>query len=115
MPSSSAIASSGSAAATCSTKLPDPVSTAAATTRRARWSMTSSRAPIARGVKPREMIARNAVWSGASWLMITTWVISTDSRVVVSGIRMIAPFSWLEKILLFLDTQATSSCRVIAQ
>jgi hypothetical protein len=92
-PSMSAMVSSGSWAATCSTKLPLPWATASATIRFARVSMISSSALIARGVNPREMIWRVAVCSGASWLMITKRVSSTDSRVAVSGNRMIAPFS----------------------
>ncbi len=78
-------------------------------------SSTSSSAPMARGVKPRAMIERSAVWTGASWLRTTTCVISSDSRVAVSGRRMIAPFTWLEKTLLFLDTSEMSSCLVTAQ
>ena len=61
------------------------------------------------------MIERSWVCSGASWLMITTWVISTDSRVAVSGLRMITPFSRLENTLLFFETAATSACLVTAQ
>ena len=77
--------------------------------------MTSSSAPITRGVKPREMILRVRVCSGASWLMRTTRVISTESRVAVSGSRMIAPFSQLEKTAEFFETAETSACLVTAQ
>jgi len=77
--------------------------------------MTSSSALIARGVNPREMMPRVWVCSGASWLMITNRVSSTASRVAVSGYRMIAPFSRLEKTLLFFETAATSACLLTAQ
>ena len=77
--------------------------------------MISSSAPIARGVKPREMICRVAVCSGGSWLISITRCISTCSRSIPSGKRMIAPFSALEKSLLFFETAATSACLVTAQ
>lgn len=58
--------------------------------------------------RPRGEAARDypRVWvcSGASWLISTTRVISTDSRVLVSGSRMIAPFCQPEKTLLFFET-----------
>ena len=41
--------------------------------------------------------------------------ISTWSRVMSGANRMIAPFSWLEKSLLFLETAATSACLLTAQ
>ena len=92
-PSRSAIAWSGSSAATSSTKLPWPRSTASATILAARSVMISSSAAIDRGVNAREMMWRVAVCSGGSWLIrITRWS-STCSRDIPSEKRMIAPFS----------------------
>ena len=47
--------------------------------------------------------------------MSITLCSSTWSRVMSAEKRMIAPFSWVEKSLLFLETAATSSCLLIAQ
>src|SRR5262249_61111463 len=64
MPSSSAIACSGSSAATSVTKSPVPSASAVCTIRSARAASASRRRPIARGVKPRETIPRSLVCSG---------------------------------------------------
>ena len=61
------------------------------------------------------MICRVAVCSGGSWLIRITRCSSTCSRVMPSGKRMIAPFSGVEKSLLFLETAETSACLVTAQ
>ena len=110
----SAIACSGSSQATSSTKLPSPRATASFTIFSARCFMMSSSAPIARGVKPREMIWRVLVCSGGSWLISITRCSSTCSRSMPSWNRMIAPFSAVEKSLLFLETAATSACLLTA-
>ncbi len=47
--------------------------------------------------------------------MSITLCTSTCSRVISGEKRMIAPFSWVEKSLLFLDTAATSACLLTAQ
>ncbi len=70
---------------------------------------------MARGVNPREMIWRVLVWSGGSWLISITRCSSTCSRSMPSWNRMIAPFSMLEKSLLFFDTAATSACLLTAK
>ena len=114
-PSRSAIACSGSSAATSLTKSPEPFAMASSTIVLARWTRTSCIALIERGVKPRLMICRVLVCSGGSWLISMMLCISTWSRVMSGANRMIAPFSWLEKSLLFLDTADTSACLLSAQ
>ena len=111
----SAIACSGSSHATSSTKFPSPFSTASRTIFSARSFMSSSSALMARGVKPRLMIWRIRVCSGASWLMIITRWSSTWSRSIPSLKRMIAPFSMELKLLLSLETAETSACLLTAQ
>ena len=98
-----------------STKLPEPRSTAALMIDSDRAARFSCRAPIARGVKPREMMPRTLVWSGGSMLISITRCASTWSRVMSGANRMIAPFSAVEKSLLFFDTAATSACLLTAQ
>ncbi len=111
----SAIACSGSSEATSLTKSPEPLAIASSTMLLARWTRTSCWALIERGVKPRLMIWRILVWSGGSWLISMMPCSSTWSRVMSGANRMIAPFSWLEKFLLSLDTAETSACLLIAQ
>ena len=68
-----------------------------------------------RGVNPRLISWRVLVWIGGSWLISMICCISTWSRVMSGLNRMIAPFSWLEKSLLFFETAATSACLLTAQ
>ncbi len=70
---------------------------------------------MARGVKPRLMIWRSLVWSGASWLTIITFCSSTWSRVMSSANRMMTPFWPLAKSLEFFEMSEMSAWRVIAQ
>ena len=114
-PSRSAIACRGSSAATSLTKSPEPLAMTSSTIVLARCTRTSCWALIERGVKPRLMIWRILVWSGGSWLISMMRWNSTWSRVMSGANRMIAPFSWLEKSLLFLDTADTSACLLTAQ
>ena len=71
--------------------------------------------PMARGVKPREMILRSRVWCGASMLSMTLRCSSTESRVISCGQVGIAPFCQLEKTSLRRDTSLTSACLVTSQ
>ena len=68
-----------------------------------------------RGVNPRLISWRVLVCTGGSWLISMICCSSTWSRVMSGLNRMIAPFSWLEKSLLFLETAAMSACLLTAQ
>ena len=96
MPSSSAIAWSGSSQATSVTKSPLPLSRASRAIRSARVDRASRNALIALGVKPRATIARSLVCCGGSMLSITNRCISMFSRGMPSRNRTIAVFSQLE-------------------
>ena len=93
---SSAIACSGSSAATSVTKSPAPLARAPATIRSARAVSAARRLPIARGVKPRETMPRSLVCCGGSMLSSTNRCSSICSRVEPSACRMIAVFSQVE-------------------
>ncbi len=81
----------------------------------ARPISTSWRALIERGVNPRLISWRVRVCTGGSWLISMICCSSIWSRVMSGPNRMIAPFSALEKSLLFLETAATSACLLTAQ
>ncbi len=114
-PSSSAIACSGSSLATSATKSPVPSETAVATIRSARSLSTSRRLPIARGVKPREMMLRSLVCCGGSILSMISRCIARLSSVCSSPSLMIAVFSQLPNRSLFLEISTTSACLVTTQ
>ena len=109
------MACSGSSHDTCSTKSPVPSAAALLAMFCARWLSSSCRRPIARGVKPREMILRNRVWWGASMLSITLRCKSTCSRVISGGQTGMAPFCQLENTSLRNETSLTSLCLVTSQ
>ena len=83
-PISSAIACSGSSAATSVTKSPLPLASASAMIRSARAVSAARRLPIARGVKPRETMPRSLVCCGGSMLSMTNRCSSICSRVAPS-------------------------------
>ncbi|CPU62730.1 Uncharacterised protein [Mycobacteroides abscessus] len=78
------MACSGNSHDTCSTKSPVPLAAAALAISCARSLSSSRRRPMARGVKPREMILRSRVWCGASMLSMTYRCSSMASRVMSS-------------------------------
>ena len=109
------MACSGSSHDTCSTKSPEPSAAAAFAMFCARSLSSSCSRPIARGVKPREMILRSRVWCGASMLSMTKRCTSMSSRCMSSGQTGIEPFCQLEKTSLRSDTSLTSLCLVTTQ
>ncbi len=116
IPISSAMAWRGSSQATSVTKSKGPLRAAAfAAMASARLRRLSSRARIARGVKPRCTIWRTRVCSGGSMLSrISRWA-SIASRSMCSLKRMIAVLVVDENNSGCVDTYLTSACRVTAQ
>ena len=97
------------------TKSPVPSASAVATMRSARCAGCPACCVIARGVKPRDTIARTLVCSGGSMLSRITRCISIASRSMRSSKRMSAVFSQLENTSLRLETSMMSACLVTAQ